>query len=204
MQGDTGGTDLRTKVGVVGSQECMSLACGCTAAGCVCSACVHIQHTSNTADVSCCVCAETATKISVCRCVAQRWWPCFCGTQAVLTNMLALSVRTHPDASLPSCVPTHLSFSMAIFTTTHSWECTRLSSGVEVTRPVVRLDIDGRPVIFTRIHPESRSTSLLIRWGREGYWWQVDLSGPSGCAVCVGLTFSRRLNPLQCLLGHLP
>lgn len=41
-----------------------------------------------------------------------------------------------------------------------------MSSGVEVTRPVVRLQLDGRLVILTRIFPESRSTSLLIRWVR--------------------------------------
>jgi hypothetical protein len=32
-----------------------------------------------------------------------------------------------------------------------------------MTRPVVRLELGGRPVLFTRIQPESRSTSLLIR-----------------------------------------
>lgn len=38
-----------------------------------------------------------------------------------------------------------------------------MSTGVEVTRPVVRLEVDGNLVILTRIYPESRSTSLLIR-----------------------------------------
>lgn len=37
-----------------------------------------------------------------------------------------------------------------------------------MTRPVVRLELGGRPVWFTRILPESRSTSLLIRCVRAG------------------------------------
>jgi hypothetical protein len=39
-----------------------------------------------------------------------------------------------------------------------------MASGVQVTRPVVRLDLGGRPVLFTRVFPESKSTSLLIRY----------------------------------------
>jgi hypothetical protein len=52
-------------------------------------------------------------------------------------------------------------------------------SRVEV---VVRLELGGRPVWFTRILPESRSTSLLIRcvcvWGGGGLVACV--------CVCVG------------------
>lgn len=39
----------------------------------------------------------------------------------------------------------------------------RNSKGEEVTRPIVRIEIDGRPLIFTRINPESKSTSVLLR-----------------------------------------
>lgn len=38
-----------------------------------------------------------------------------------------------------------------------------MASGVQVTRPVVRLELGGRPVLFTRVFPEAKSTSLLIR-----------------------------------------
>lgn len=43
------------------------------------------------------------------------------------------------------------------------WERVRTSKGEEVSRPVVRMEIDGRPLIFTRINPDSKSTSVLVR-----------------------------------------
>jgi hypothetical protein len=43
------------------------------------------------------------------------------------------------------------------------WERCTNSRGAEVVRPVVRLDMGGRPVIITRVDPAVRSTSLLIR-----------------------------------------
>jgi hypothetical protein len=47
------------------------------------------------------------------------------------------------------------------------WECSTTACGAAVTRPVVRLELAGRPVIFTRIMPESKSTSMLIRSGQH-------------------------------------
>eukprot|EP00878_Enallax_costatus_P017872 GHUV01018783.1.p2 GENE.GHUV01018783.1~~GHUV01018783.1.p2 ORF type:complete len:114 (+),score=6.93 GHUV01018783.1:176-517(+) len=43
------------------------------------------------------------------------------------------------------------------------WERVRTSKGDEVSRPIVRMEIDGRPLIFTRINPDSKSTSVLVR-----------------------------------------
>lgn len=50
------------------------------------------------------------------------------------------------------------------------WEKARNSRGEEVTRPVVRLEVEGRPVFITRISPEFKSTSVLVR-PRPG--WRV-------------------------------
>jgi hypothetical protein len=44
-----------------------------------------------------------------------------------------------------------------------SWEVCTTSAGVAVARPVIRLQLDGRPVILTRVDPDARSTSLIIR-----------------------------------------
>lgn len=45
-----------------------------------------------------------------------------------------------------------------------SWETVKLAQGGTVTRPVVRLELGGRPVILTRIQPSMKNTSMLIRW----------------------------------------
>lgn len=44
-----------------------------------------------------------------------------------------------------------------------SWETVKQAQGGTVTRPVVRLELGGRPVFITRIQPHTRNTSMLIR-----------------------------------------
>jgi hypothetical protein len=46
---------------------------------------------------------------------------------------------------------------------TCSWEKARNSRGEQVTRPVVRIEQQDRPLVITRINPESKSTSVLLR-----------------------------------------
>jgi hypothetical protein len=48
-----------------------------------------------------------------------------------------------------------------------SWETVKLAQGSTVTRPVVRLELGGRPVYITRIQPHIRNTSMLIRCDRH-------------------------------------
>lgn len=52
-----------------------------------------------------------------------------------------------------------------------SWEKAYNSQGVELTRPVVRVEVGGRPLIFTRIDPANRKTSVLLRLRPN--WWQL-------------------------------
>eukprot|EP00775_Hariotina_reticulata_P002873 gene2873-3164_t len=52
-----------------------------------------------------------------------------------------------------------------------SWEKVYNSQGVELTRPVVRVEAGGRPLIFTRIDPANRKTSVLLRLRPN--WWQL-------------------------------
>jgi hypothetical protein len=67
----------------------------------------------------------------------------------------------------PKCITTKVAFEL----NEHCrWEKARNSRGEEVTRPVIRMEQQGRPLIITRINPEFKSTSVLLR-PRAG--WRV-------------------------------
>jgi hypothetical protein len=72
-----------------------------------------------------------------------------------------------PTESLPNVVKLDLLLLLLC-----RWEDATLAQGGKVTRPVVRLELGGRPVIITRIQPQMRNTSMLIRCVCFGGWGQ--------------------------------